>query len=347
MSTLPTRQRIEARAARWLSRLSPRTQLRLSGRPPVVRDGQTLDPDVQLLLTVIERRGRPPYEEMTLAEARAELRAGALVGGGLPVPVAEVRSLTVADGLPARLYVPREPGGPHPLIVFLHGGGFVLGDLDSHDAPCRLLAKHAGALVLSVDYRLAPEAPFPAAVEDGRAALSWAIEHAAELGGDPQRVAVAGDSAGGNLSAVASWQGTRDGGPVPALQILIYPATDFVAQAPSHAMFDEGFLLVRRDMDWFSAQYLGGAAAEDPRASILRADDLSGLPPAIVVTAGFDPLRDEGEAYAARLREAGVPVLLRRFPGLIHGFINLLAISPSSRDAWVEVAGMVRSQLAG
>src|SRR5947209_13971558 len=178
MTTLPGRQRIEARLARWLSRLSPRTQLRLSGRPPVVRDGQTLEPDVQLLLTVIERRGRPPYEEMTLAEARQELRAGALVGGGSPAPVGEVRSLTVADRLPARFYVPEEPGGPRPLIVFLHGGGFVLGDLDSHDAPCRLLAKHAGASVLSVDYRLAPEAPFPAAVDDARMALSWAMRHA-------------------------------------------------------------------------------------------------------------------------------------------------------------------------
>ncbi|HSO99615.1 MAG TPA: alpha/beta hydrolase [Solirubrobacteraceae bacterium] len=346
MTTVPVRQRIEARVVRWLSCLSPRTQLRLSRRPPVVRDGQTLEPDVQLLLAMMERRGRPPYEEMTLAEAREELRAGALVGGGSPVPVAEVRSLTVADGLPARLYVPREPGGAHPLIVFLHGGGFVLGDLDSHDAPCRLLARHAGALVLSIDYRLAPEAPFPGPVEDAAAALGWAIEHAAELGGDPQRVAIAGDSAGGNLAAVASWQAARDGGRSPALQILIYPATDFVAQAPSHTMFDEGFLLVRRDMDWFSAQYLGGTAEEDPRASILRADDLTGLPPAIVVTAGFDPLRDEGEAYAARLREAGGPVLLRRFPGLIHGFINLTAISPSSRDAWVEVAGMARAQLA-
>jgi acetyl esterase len=232
------------------------------------------------------------------------------------------------------------------MIVFLHGGGFVLGDLESHDVPCRLLARHAGALVLAVDYRLAPEAPFPAPVQDASAALAWAIEHAAELGADPQRVAIAGDSAGGNLSAVASWEAVREGRPAPALQILIYPATDFVGRAPSHAMFDEGFLLVRSDMDWFTEKYLGGDPGEDPRASILRAEELSGLPPAIVVTAGFDPLRDEGEAYARRLRELGVPVLLRRFPGLIHGFINLTGVSPSSRDAWVEVAGMVRAQLA-
>jgi acetyl esterase len=346
MTTLTVRQRIEARAVRFLSRLSPRTQVRLSGRPPVVRDGQTLEPDVQLLLSAIERRGGLPYDELTLDEARAELRAGSIVGGGPPPPIAEVRPITVA-GLPARLYDPGEPGGPLPLIVFLHGGGFVLGDLDSHDVPCRLLARHAGALVLSVDYRLAPEAPWPAAADDAAAALRWALEHAAELGGDPERVAVAGDSAGGNLSAVASWELARGGGPAPALQLLIYPATDFVAQAPSHAMFDEGFLLVRRDMDWFSAQYLGTTDGSDPRASVLRAEDLSGLPPAIVVTAGFDPLRDEGEAYAARLREAGVPVLTRRFPGLIHGFINLTGISPSSRDAWVEVAGIVRAKLAG
>jgi acetyl esterase len=340
VSALTLRQRLESRLGRWLSLLPPRAQVRLSGRPPIRIDGQTLEPEIQLLLSVMERWGRPPYEQLPLARARAEMRRGAMTGGGPAAPVAAVRELAVAGGLRARHYAPPEPGGPHPLIVFFHGGGFVLGDLDSHDGPCRLLCRHAGAHVLSVDYRLAPDHPFPAAVDDACAALRWACAHAGELGADPARVAVAGDSAGGNLAALAAREA-----PV-ALQLLFYPATDFVERARSHDLFDQGFLLTREDMDWFSRQYTAGADLEDPRLSLVRAADLDGLPPALLVTAGFDPLRDEGEAYAARLREAGVPAAVRRFPGLIHGFINLIGVSRTSRDALVEIGGAARALLA-
>ena len=358
-STLALRQRIEFRIARLLAALPPRAQLRLSGRPPVTRDGQTLAPDLQLLLAGIERRGRPPYEEMSLEQARREMRAGAIVAGGTPDPAIVTRELEVAGAegpLRSRLYLAPEArvgsaagadeGSPAPLILFLHGGGFVLGDIDSHDVPCRLLARHAGAHVLSIEYRMAPEHPFPAPVHDACAALGWAHAHAAQLGADGERVAICGDSAGGNLAAVATHLSVRAGRPAPVLQILLYPATDLAERAPSHELFDEGFLLIRRDMDWFADQYLGEGDRRDPRGSIIRAEDLRGLPPAIVVTAGFDPLRDEGEAFAARLRAAGVPVLVRRFPGLIHGFANLTGLSRTSRDAMIEVGGAARAMLS-
>jgi acetyl esterase len=253
-----------------------------------------------------------------------------------------------AGTLPARHYVAFHSPSPQPLIVFFHGGGFVQGGLDSHDGICRLLAKHAGAHVLAVDYRLAPENPFPAAVEDACAALDWALEHAPELGADPARVAVAGDSAGGNLAAVSARvaaQRADEVGRAPILQVLIYPATDFVGRSRSHELFEQGFFLTREDMDWFTASYVAGADPEDPRLSVLRAPDLGAVPPALVVTAGFDPLRDEGEAYAQRLRDAEVPVVVRRFPGLIHGFINMTGISASARDAVLEMAGTVRALL--
>jgi acetyl esterase len=198
-----------------------------------------------------------------------------------------------------------------------------------------------------VDYRLAPEHPFPAAVEDGLAALGWAAEHAAGLGADPGRVAVAGDSAGGNVAAVAAWQAVRDGGPAPAAQALVYPATDLARRWRSEELFGGGFLLTRELMDWFAEQYVGGADPTDSRLSVLRADGLGGVAPALVVTAGFDPLRDEGEAYAEALRAAGVaPVVLRRFPGLVHGFCNAIGTSRAAREALIEVAGALRALLA-
>jgi acetyl esterase len=351
MTALTLRQRLEFRAARGISLIPPRWQVRLSGRPPVTIDGQTLEPEIQLLLAAIERRGRPPYEQMSLDEGRAEMRRGAIVAGGHPPALAAVNELTVAGAagpLAARQYLPFRASEPQPLIVFFHGGGFVQGGLDSHDVPCRLLAKHSGARVLSVDYRLAPEHPFPAAVEDACAALRWAFEHAPQLGADADRIAVAGDSAGGNLAAVAAAAEPQAAdGRRPRLQILIYPATDFASRARSHDLFEQGFLLIREDMDWFSANYVGDADKHDPRLSVLRAPDPEGSVPALITTAGFDPLRDEGEAYAARLRAAGVPVVLRRFPGLIHGFFNLTGISRSSRDAVIEIAGAARAMLNG
>jgi acetyl esterase len=199
--------------------------------------------------------------------------------------------------------------------------------------------------VLAVDYRLSPEHPFPAAVEDARAALRWAYVNAERLGADPSRIGVGGDSAGGNLAAVTSQLAANDGGPAPVLQLLIYPVTDFTIRRRSRELFGDGFLLTNAEMDWFEANYLGPGSpqASDPRASPLLATDLSGLAPAFVVTAAFDPLRDEGEAYARALQDAGTPATLRRFPGFIHGFINAAGVSRTARDAVVEIAGATRA----
>ena len=196
--------------------------------------------------------------------------------------------------------------------MFFHGGGYVIGDVDTHDNQCRMLCREAEAVVLSVGYRLAPEHPFPAAPEDCFAATRWAAEHVDRLGGDAGRIAVAGDSAGGNLAAVVALMARDAGGPALAAQLLIYPGTDFAGGYPSETENAEGFFLTRADMEWFREQYLAGADPSDPRLSPIAAPDLSGLPPAVVATAEFDPLRDQGDAYARALEEAGVPVIARR-----------------------------------
>lgn len=348
---LTPRERVEVRVARALSALPPRAQVRLSGRPAVRVGGQLLDPEIQMTLGLLERRGDPTVETLSPEEGRRVTRRQAEVFAGPLTPVRDVCDLTLpgpGGALPARHYVPDEPGaGPHPLLVFLHGGGFVIGDLETHDATCRLLARHAGVHVLAVDYRLAPEHPFPAAVEDAVAAVRWALEHASELGADPSRVAAGGDSAGGNLAAVACLELAREDGPRPAAQLLLYPTVEAGRTGGSIDSFAEGFFLTKAQMQWFTAQYVPeGTDHADPRLSPLKAPDLSGLPPALVLTAGFDPLRDEGEDYAHALRAAGVPVLLRRFPGLIHGFGNMTSVSRTSRDALVEIAGATRAVLA-
>jgi acetyl esterase len=239
------------------------------------------------------------------------------------------------------------PAAASSLLVYYHGGGWVIGDLDTHDGPCRFLAAHGGTQVLSIDYRLAPEHPFPAAAEDAWAAHAWASANAAELGSVPARIAVGGDSAGGNLATVVSLLARDEGATPPALQLLIYPVTTVAREMPSRDLFGDGFLLTRRDMDFFEDNYLPtGTDRTDPRVSPLEAEDLGNLPPAYILTAGFDPLRDEGEAYALRMREAGARVALRRHPGLVHSFANLTAISPSSRQAMLEAAGALRLGLA-
>ncbi len=341
-ATLPPK--LEQWGAQVLGALPPRLQVRLSGKPPVEIDGDTLAPEAQLLLAVLALRREPPLETLTPADAREARRRLTAAYAGRPVPVASVRDLDI-DGIRCRHYAPPETGGPHPLLVYYHGGGFVYGDLGTHDGACRIVCRHAGVHVLAVDYRLAPEHPFPAAVDDARAALSWAYANAERLGADPSRIGVGGDSAGGNLAAVTSQLAARDGGPAPALQLLIYPATDMATRHRSRDLFREGFLLTDPEMDWYTDSYLGKARtdAADPRASPLLAEDLSGLAPAFVVTAAFDPLRDEGEAYARALGQAGTPVTLRRFPGFIHGFINAAGVSRTARDALVEIAGATRA----
>jgi acetyl esterase len=296
-----------------------------------------LDPQIAGLLSMMESMGAPPLSAGSPEQARAGFRT-MTVGMRDPASLAPVRSvepLTLPGDVPARVYRP-EVDGAVPTVVFLHGGGFVIGDLDTHDDHCHLIAAEVGAVVLSVDYRLAPEHPWPAGLDDCLAATRWALAHVDELGGDPARVAVAGDSAGGNLSAAVALELRGVDGPHLAAQLLLYPATDFQDESahPSREENAKGYLLTADDMAWFGEQYVPeGADRRDPRLSVLAAPDLSGLPPAVVATAEYDPLRDEGEAYAAALAAAGVPVVQRRFDGLIHGFFGLGPLSPAADRA--------------
>ena len=321
----------------------------LSGRPTVHLDGADLEADVQLMLTLATLSGHRTLDTLTPAEAREDIRRTARLTAALSEPVARVEQLEIpgpAGAIPARLYVPATERGPRPLVVYYHGGGWVVGDLDTHDGVCRFLAHELGAGVLAVDYRLAPEHKFPAAVDDALAAFHWAATEARALGFDPARVAVAGDSAGGNLAAVVSLVATREGGRRPAAQMLIYPVTDLANRHASYRLFAEGFFLTAAEMEWYIGHYLPNrSAARDPRASPLLAPDLSGLPSALVLTAGFDPLRDEGEAYAARLEAAGVRVWCRRFPGLVHGFCNTTSVIRSGRAAMEEAARELAREL--
>jgi acetyl esterase len=343
----------EHRLIKRLCGLAPSVQRRLFGPPPQI-DGQTLASDIHVLLKLAEMAGSPSFlTGMTVEEARSSARYEAtVVGHQPPIPMARVEPVEVAGPggpLASRLYLPQgiPEGVAPPLLVYYHGGGWVIGDLDSHDGVCRFLAAKAGVAVLSIGYRLAPEHPFPAPVEDAWAAFSWAAANAGALGADPERIAVGGDSAGGNLSAVVSVLAREGGGATPAMQLLIYPVTDSAETTRSRQLFSDGFFLTKADMELFEAAYLPpGTDADDPRISILKAPDLRNLPPAYVTTAGFDPLRDEGEAYALRMRDAGVKVALRRHPGLVHSFANQTAISPTSRAAMHEAAGALRMGLA-
>jgi acetyl esterase len=344
---------VEHRVVKAVCGLPPRLQRRLFGPPPQI-DGQVLASDTHALLKLAELVGDSTFMAgMSPEQARAEGRHEAkVIASRPPIPMARIEALDVpgqAGPIPARLYVPGgQPAGvPAPLLVYYHGGGWVIGDLDTHDGICRFLAAAAGVSVLSIGYRLAPEHPFPAPVEDAWAGFAWAVANAAVLGADPARIGVGGDSAGGNLAAVVSLLAREGGGATPAMQLLIYPVTDSAEDPPSRRLFGEGFLLTKADMDSFERHYLPpGTDATDPRISVLQAPDLSRLPPAYVATAGFDPLRDEGEAYALRMREAGVKVALRRHPGLVHSFANQTAVSRTARGAMLEAAGALRMGLA-
>jgi acetyl esterase len=342
--------RLEAGFLRGAAALPPRAQRVLGGPRRVTIDGQVLDPEAQLLLRLLRLSRRPTYDTLPVPEAREEIRREAAAVSGPPLPVARVAEQTLpgpGGELGARLYVPFEASTPGPLLVYFHGGGWVLCDLDTHDQTCRFIAREAGVRVLAVDYRLAPEHPFPAALEDAVAAVRFAIEEAGRLGVDPARVAVGGDSAGGNLAAVAARLLSQGEGMAPAFQLLIYPATDLSRKRRSYQLFQDGFFLTERQMDWYRDHYLPAAdAALDPRVSPVLADDLGGLPPAHVAVAGFDVLRDEGEEYATRLRDAGVPVTIRRHEGLVHGFCNTVTVGRASRAAMLEVTAALRAGLA-
>ena len=341
------RERFEAAAASLILRLPAPLVRRLAGKPVRI-DGQELHPQVQIALRLAELSGGSDL--IPVPEARARRRRDARVFAGKRIDLPRVESLELpgpAGPLSARLYAPAPTADMQPLIVYFHGGGHVLGDLETHDQPCRFLAREVPALVLSVEYRLAPEHPFPAAVNDAHAAFRWARDNAQRLGADPDRVAVAGDSAGANLAAVVCQLARAEGGPSPSFQALIYPVIDLSSRRRSHELFGTGFFLTDEEMGWFTDHYLSSAAdRDDPRASPILAEDLSGLPPAHVVTAGFDPLRDEGEAYAERLREAGVPVTLRRESDLVHGFINVVGLGGRAREAMDPIAAALRHGLA-
>lgn len=305
-----------------------------------------LDPQIQAVLDQFRAAGIPPSHRLTVPEARATMLARAASVPGEPEPVARIEDRAIpgpAGFLPIRIYTPAD-GGRRPLLVYFHGGGWVQGTLDTHDRICRSLANAAGCLVVSVEYRLAPEHRCPAAAEDAYTATRWVADHAAALGGDPARLAVGGDSAGGNLAAVVTLMARDRGGPPLAFQLLVYPVTDHDFDTPSYREHAEGLLLWRDTMLWFWDHYVPDVAARDhPHAAPLRAADLHGLPPALVITAEYDPLRDEGEAYAARLREAGVPATCHRYPGMIHGFLGMAHAVDAGREAIGEAGRALRA----
>jgi acetyl esterase len=337
-------ERVARRVLRTLGALPTGAQRLIGGRPIRI-DGQELHTEVQMALRLLNLAAGETFETLPLDQGRAQISSEAWVFGDA-IPVGTVRDLTVpgpAGPIPARLYHPSGLEEPSALLVYYHGGGWVLGDLEVSDSACRVLAVNAGLSVLSVDYRLAPEHRFPAAVDDAVAAFRYAVDHAASLGVDPAAVGVGGESAGGNLAAVVSQITTAEPGPAPAFQLLFFPVTDLSTKHRSYRLFPEGFFLTEAQMDWYRGHYLADPShAFDPRVSPLLAEDLTGLPHAYVAVAGFDPLRDEGEAYARRLKQAGVPVTLRRHSGLVHGIINATGVGQAGREALLEAAGALR-----
>jgi acetyl esterase len=305
-----------------------------------------LDHDAEILLKMIQEANRPTFESVGAVAARDLYMAGRKALSPDPMPIAETRDIAIpgpGGPIPARLYRSAK-NGTLPVLVFFHGGGWVVGNIDSHEAMCRHIANRAECAVVSVDYRMGPEHKFPAAVEDCFAATAWTADNGASLGVDPGRLAIGGDSAGGNLAAVVSLLARDKGAPRIAYQVLIYPATDAAMRHDSVARYAEGYVLTRATMRWFYEQYLRTPDdAADWRVSPLLAPDLSRLPPAYVLTAGYDPLCDEGDAYAARLAAAGVPVTHRRFPGQVHGFVTNGRVIRAAETALDEVAAALKS----
>jgi acetyl esterase len=306
--------------------------------------GRTMDPKAQIVGEFVKSIRKPGYYP-PLPELRQQLRTMVTLMDEPAPALARIEDVTIpgpAGPIPARVYAP-SPGTPLPCVAYFHGGGWVQGDLETHHGLCARLAMHAGVMVVAVDYRLSPESKFPAAVEDCLAAYRWLRAHGREIGADTSRVAVAGDSAGGNLSAVVS---QRTAPSAPTCQVLIYPATDFSYETESHRDFENGHVIPRDRVLWYSEQYLRDDTDKaDVRASPLRAPSLAGQPPAFIVTAGFDPLRDEGKAYADRLRAAGVDVVYREYPGQIHAFVSLTKAIPQGMAATLEVAEYLRKRL--
>ena len=309
-----------------------------------------LDPYAAAVYKAFQEAGRPAYEALTAPEARAYYSQARFATNPEPPELARAAELSIPAPhgvIPARLYEPKKPrrhDGLAPALVFFHGGGWVIGDLDSHDVVCRQLADAGALIVISVDYRLAPEHKFPAATDDAIAATQWIAANARELGIDASRLSIGGDSAGGNLTAVVALAARDAGGPALAGQVLIYPATDFAMTHGSHSEPETSVLLTHSVIRWFRDHYLNGAAdIHDWRASPARAQNLAGLPPAYVLTAGADPLRDEGDEYAEQLKQASVPVTYKHFPGQFHGFFTMGKLLQQANVAATDIAAWLKA----
>ena len=305
--------------------------------------------EVQAILDFIAAAGEVPREQLTPTELRESYSLMSATGTKAEMAsVADRAAPGPAGDIPVRVYVPTSEPGPRPVLVYFHGGGWVIGDIETHDCTARAVAEASGATVVSVDYRLAPENPFPAALEDCVAAVRWVADNAGELDIDPARLAVGGDSAGGNLAAVVAHELRSGDGPEACFQLLVYPVTDGTMAHPSVEENAEGYFLTKDTMDWFWEQYVGDGDRTGARVSPMHLPDeaLAGLPPALVITAEYDPLRDEGEAYAARLAAAGVEVTSRRFDGMIHGFFSMRDLVPEGKVAVDEAGATLRRALA-
>ena len=332
---------------RSLMKLPEGLLLRMAGGKPLSIDGRVMDPRVQLLAA--QGTKEPSITTLDPVSARAATSQGFALLDDAPRANVAIDETTVpgpGGALPARLYRPRHATRPLPGLVYFHMGGCVIGDLETCNTFCSILADSAHCAVLSVDYRLAPEHKFPAAVDDALAAFEWAEENAASFGMETGRIGVGGDSAGGYLAAVVAQRMKAEGGPAPACQLLIYPVTDMEAEGGSMESCGEVYPLTADIMQWFIDRYIDSPAdKKDLRASPLKADDLSGLPPAIVVTAGFDPLRDQGAEYADRLKAAGVPVTYRCYDSLAHAFTAMSGTIPAAKRACEEIAADVKAAL--
>jgi acetyl esterase len=308
-----------------------------------------LDPDAAAVFKAFKEAGRPPYETVGHLKAREMYLAARVVSNPEPPELESATPLSIPaphGAIPARIYTPkvlRKTNGLAPCLVFYHGGGWVIGDLESHDVVCHKLAHEGELIVVAVDYRLAPEHKFPAAVDDAMTAVKWIAGNGKQLGIDASRLMVGGDSAGGNLAAVTAIAARDGDGPKLAGQLLIYPGTDLAMKHPSHSEPETSILLTHSVIKWFCNHYLGDADVNNWRVSPSRAKTLAGLPPAYVITAGGDPLRDEGDEYAARLKAAGVAVTYKHFPGQFHGFFTMGKLLPQANIAATEIAGWLKA----
>jgi len=331
------RRAVATRVAGRLLTVPDSVHRRVGGREPVNVDGRVLNRRIQTLLKLGARARQSP-ESVDIATMRTQLRR--MTSIGMPVRTNVHATDRRIDGphgpIPIRLYRPFDAGNVLPVIIYYHGGGWVAGDLDTHDGSCRLIADESGCAVIAVDYRMAPEDPFPLGVDDAIAAYTWVHENAIELAIDPARMGVMGDSAGGNLSAVVAQQILSSTTTPPIAQGLIYPATDMRYGGHSVESVGTGFGLTAEEIIWFRAQYAPLENWEDPRLSPALAEDLRGLAPALIITAGFDPLRDDGRSYADALTKAGVPVVYRCYDDMIHGFFGM-GVLPEAYAAAIEI----------